>query len=368
MDTGKYCHLTIQPYLTEQRIFKEARALRDYCPETVIIAPGDGAESFRNGIRVVTYYAKSPLLRIIKSYYLALKMRTRVYHLHDPELLILGWCFRLFTSAAIIYDAHRPTFHYFMWRYGPGGFTTRFKATVLKFIEILGIVFIDGLIMASPRSKKGIGRFCQRKIFIPNFPETALVEAQPNNKGKFALVYRWVIEKQVDLELILESFFQVLLVQPDVRLILAGPKSSHLNSGLISRLRELRIESSTTFANLDDWFEQCGKNNIGLAVPNDDDYYRRGEQPEIYEFLAHGVPVICGRTPFTEAIVGDRETGLVLKILNPLNISEAVLKLFADNEKFHESRENARRLAAHEFSWSKQVNRLNQFYRSIFNR
>jgi len=177
-----------------------------------------------------------------------------------------------------------------------------------------------------------------------------------------------VIEKQVDLELILESFFQVLLVQPDVRLILAGPKSSHLNSGLVSRLRELRIESSTTFANLDDWFEQCGKNNIGLAVPNDDDYYRRGEQPEIYEFLAHGVPVICGRTPFTEAIVGDRETGLVLKILNPLNISEAVLKLFADNEKFHESRENARRLAAHEFSWSKQVNRLNQFYRSIFNR
>ncbi|MBC8403388.1 MAG: glycosyltransferase [Candidatus Marinimicrobia bacterium] len=367
MKPDNYCHLTIQSHPAEERIVKEARILRATCSQ-IIIAPGDGGEIVQDGVRIVNYRYRSPLMSVFTSYYLALKMRARVYHLHDPELLILGWCFRLITSGAVIYDAHRPTFHYFLWKFGPAGVLLRLKAALLKLIETIGVIFIDGLIMAAPLSKKGIGRFCHRKIVIRDFPEIESTKIQyPLSPGK-VLIYRALMEKPADLNLILETFLQVHLVLPDTRLVLACPVPDGFDPVLVGRLHEIKLEQQVIVADKTGWKQLCRQNTIGLATPNSNEYFQRSEQSEIYEYLALGIPVICGRTAFTEKIVAEKETGIVLKNLTPLNISETVIKLFSDERLSSQMSINARHIYKNDCRWEKNVVELNDFFSGMFPR
>lgn len=360
---ANYCHLTVAVGPLAPRLLREAQALRTERTPVIIIAPETGTCDVPAGINLVTYRRHVLLLRVFVAYFWALRWRAQVYHLHDPELLILGWCFRLFIKAAVIYDAQRPTFHYFLWKYGPSTFFLRHKAAVLKLIEIVGVIFIDGLIVAAPRSLQGIGRFCPRRIVLNDFAPAGPPAVAPQPEP--VLIYRGLCAAPVKLNLILEAFFQLCLETP-VRLVLAGTVPAEQIPALERELRELRLTENVIRAGDEDWHDYCGAATVGLATPNDDDFFRRGEQPEIYEYLAAGIPVVAGRTPFTEAAVAERETGLVLKTLTPLNIKSAVLRLLADPAARRRMGANGRRLSAGEYSWDRAAERLVAFYQGLF--
>ncbi len=367
MKSPNHCHLTIQTYIAGGRIVKEARELA-VSGTQIIIAPGDGGTINQAGIRIVSYRYKPPLMRVFACYLIALKLRARVYHLHDPELLILGWCFRLFTSAAVIYDAHRPTFHYFLWKFGPTNTKLRFKASILKLIEMIGVIFIDGLIVAAPQSLKGIGRFCPRKIIVRDYPDVVQPEERSYSGSAGNLIYRGLIEKRADLNLILETFFQVQLTLPETTLILASPVPDGFDPVLIGRLKEIKLVDQVIIADKTAWKHSSTQWSIGLATPNRDDFFQRSEQPEIYEYLTNGIPVICGRSRFTEQIVAENETGIVMEKLDPLKLSETTIKLFSDKRLLTQMSKNARQLNNQRFSWNANGIELNKFIDSMFPR
>lgn len=365
MKKQNFCHLLISTGGLENRVFREVEALSQCNIEQTVIMPEGGNPWKSDNYHIITYQSASRLGRIIKCYLLALKMRARVYHLHDPELLILGWCIRLFTSAAIIYDAHRPTFHYFLWKFGSQNLYTRFKAAALKLIEVIGVIFIDGLIVAAPQTMKNIGRFCARKIEVFDYPELR-VSTGNNRNNDYNLIHRGIIGKKADLDLLLEVYFQLRQEVSDARLII----SSRFEEDLLPEAKKIAVEMSLEnivfCSNESEWRSWAGENAIGLSLTTENDFFQRSQQPEILEFMAMGLPVVCGLTPFTEAVVADGETGLIYREYHPLPISETIFLLWRDKQVFRELGKNGLIDVERKFNWSLMSGCLCNFYRQVY--
>ncbi|MFH1851116.1 MAG: glycosyltransferase [Candidatus Neomarinimicrobiota bacterium] len=352
--------------MPNRRTLQEALALSDCCENQTIIMPGDGLPDVPAGIKIVTYRQHWRLARIIKCYYLAFKSRARIYHLHDPELLILGWCIRLFTNAAIIYDAHRPTFHYFLWKFNTDSLLARFKAGVLKIIEIIGVIFIDGLIVAAPRSLAGIGRFCRRKVWIGDYPGEITVSSDALPDSLPIIIYGGELSHPADVNCILQAFFQVRLELPQAVLVLTGHFSKDFLPILRVTIQDMLLEEAVILAGPAGWSAYADTAVIGLATPNENEYFQRGRQPEILEFLARGIPVICGRSPFTEELVAEGETGIVLPDLVPLRVSETILSLYRQPALRAEMGCNGRRLITAKYGRDELKEKICKFYHSLF--
>ncbi len=314
-------------------------------------------------IKIIHCGKAGRLVSVISSYYQALKLRARVYHLHDPELLILGWCFRMFTSAAIIYDAHRPTYHYFLWKFGARNFITRFKAAVLKLVEIIGVIFIDGLIVAAPQSLKNIGRFSPQKVLINNYPRLPVKTVTGSNGHN--LLFRGSLCNREEMNLLLEVFFQLKLQYANVSLLIAGVVEDDLIPLFEKQVVEMSLENIVRVDQNTDWEQWFGSGSVGLSITTDNDYYQRSQQPEVLEYMARGIPVVCGRTPFTEEVVADNDTGLIYRKAAPLEISENVIILWSDKNQRREMGARGMTVVSMQYNWSIMAGRLCNFYRRI---
>ncbi|MBV8222355.1 MAG: glycosyltransferase, partial [Candidatus Eremiobacteraeota bacterium] len=111
----RIAHLTTVHQPLDARIFhKEAKALRQHGYDVSVIA--QGTRSFtRDGIRIIPIRpSTSRVGRVTLTAYSMLAASLRVdadiYHLHDPELIPLGFLLRL-RGKAVIYDAHEDLPH-----------------------------------------------------------------------------------------------------------------------------------------------------------------------------------------------------------------------------------------------------------------
>ncbi|HLP49036.1 MAG TPA: glycosyltransferase, partial [Candidatus Kapabacteria bacterium] len=98
----KVCHLTSVHPTRDIRIFeKECKSLAAHGYEVVLIAKNKEAET-QDDIKIIPFPVfKNRLLRVFFSpfrmFFLARRQKARIYHFHDPELLITGLLLRLFT-------------------------------------------------------------------------------------------------------------------------------------------------------------------------------------------------------------------------------------------------------------------------------
>jgi hypothetical protein len=109
----KVCHLTSVHLAYDIRVFyKECKSLAKAGYEVVLIArhkkdkPGTV-----DGVQIIPFPPfKNRLFRMLlaplRMFFLAVKQKAKLYHFHDPELIITGLLLRLFTRAKVVCDIH----------------------------------------------------------------------------------------------------------------------------------------------------------------------------------------------------------------------------------------------------------------------
>jgi hypothetical protein len=106
----KICHLTTVHPPFDTRIFhKEAKSLAKAGYLVTLIAKHDKEETI-DGVKILPL--KTPRNRIVRMtktllecYRKAVKVDADLYHLHDPELIIVGWLLER-RGKKVIYDVH----------------------------------------------------------------------------------------------------------------------------------------------------------------------------------------------------------------------------------------------------------------------
>ena len=106
----KVCHLTsVHPPFDIRIFYKECISLANNGFDVTLIAPRIESTE-RMGVKIIPIHLpknrfKRMLFVTFKMFQLAIKQKAKVYHFHDPELMLCGILLRL-SGKKVIFDIH----------------------------------------------------------------------------------------------------------------------------------------------------------------------------------------------------------------------------------------------------------------------
>jgi hypothetical protein len=152
----KVAHLsTVHPAVDTRISTKECATLGAAGYDVVLVCPhAAGGPEVVNGVRVVPIPVRgSRVGRLAFSMWdvfrAALRLRARVYHFHDPELLLVGFLLRL-TGAAVVYDVHEDVPRQILVKAWIPSPLRRVVSVVAEAAEWLFARAMSGIVAATP--------------------------------------------------------------------------------------------------------------------------------------------------------------------------------------------------------------------------
>ena len=153
------CHLTTVHPANDVRIYyRECKSIADKLNLRVVLVAHGKLPSSRNLFCLdLGRLPKSRLIRLIRSQLLGFRtictIKAPIWHLHDPELLLVAWWLILIRKK-VIWDAHEDYFMQFSKQVNYRKYIPRFFSGVINvlFIGLLKIIDrkCDGVISATP--------------------------------------------------------------------------------------------------------------------------------------------------------------------------------------------------------------------------
>jgi glycosyltransferase involved in cell wall biosynthesis len=320
---------------------------------------GDGVEVFpvrpgnrRRWLRLLVTTPRCVLL--------ALRLRADVYHLHDPELLVLAWLLRLRTRA-VIYDVHEDLV--------TGVRQKRYLPPVLA--VILGALAGWAERVASAPLRRVIAE----RYYAERFPDaTPVLNHPPESLGRLPcahaptsrrLLYTGTVA--VDRGALLMADALARLPQWSLTVVGRCPPA------LADRLRERAGEERLTLEGRGRHvpFERieavygAGGWFAGLALFPDTPHYREKELTKFFEYMAVGLPVIASDFPAWRRLVEGEGVGLCVDPEDPAALGAALDGLAEDPERARAMSRRGRELARGRYTWQREATRLLALYRDL---
>lgn len=182
-------------------------------------------------------------------------------------------------------------------------------------------------------------------------------------EGKPTLLYAGRLDREKNIELILDAFVHVSASIPEARLLLAGQGSERSRLEALARRScaggrviflgsKPREELPAVYRAADLFIFASQTETQGLAVA---------------EAMACGLPVVAARAPGVDEMIRDGETGVLTKP-DPGEMADAAIRLLLDRKASYIFGVFARRRVIEEFSASRQVERLLALYADLLGR
>lgn len=154
-------------------------------------------------------------------FFKALRNKSDLYQLHDPELLIVGLLLKFF-GKKVIYDIHENYSKQVYIKYYIPKVLKPLISKIIQIIENFSIKKFDGIISATPEIKKKFSGLNNNSILFRNFPDIDLIhntKALKANKKIFTIIYPGALTK---LRGVSDIINLTGLYNGRVKLILAG--------------------------------------------------------------------------------------------------------------------------------------------------
>lgn len=154
MMAERVCHISTAHPAEDIRIFyKECKTLADNGYEVYLVANYD-KETIKDGVHIIPLLQNNSRLYrfFIKGFSamkLALKTQSKIYHFHDPELIIVGLILN-FLGKKVIYDVHEDNAKSIMTREWIKPSLRKFISKSFNIFEKFSIRFFSKIIAARP--------------------------------------------------------------------------------------------------------------------------------------------------------------------------------------------------------------------------
>lgn len=368
----KVCILTTVHPPFDTRIFhKQAKTLVRAGYDVALICRHSRNETV-DGVRILRLPEPNGRLgRIftltLKALRLAIRENADIYHFHDPELIPVGACLKLFRGSKIIYDAHENYEKLMLSKpYIPKP-VRRIAAFLIGTVERLSAKLIDCAIAANDVTKN-LSRYTIARS-VRNYPILSLFSRdieRTRNNNSFNLVYVGALFKDRGITKIVEAMEQVDS-RKEVRLTLCGRYSP---SNYLSDLQNMGGYERTEYIgpiSYEDVPEVLAGADAGIVclqpIPN---YLTASHLPvKLFEYMAAGIPVIASDFPVWREVIESSECGICVDPSNPGEIAQAIEHLFDNREIARNMGENGRKVVFEKYSWENEGKKLLDIYEEL---
>jgi glycosyltransferase involved in cell wall biosynthesis len=366
-------HVTIAHAPHDVRVFEKecvGLAANGYEVHLILPAARDGAYRGVMLHRLPIANSASRIFRVVdrwtKAFRLARRLKARIYHLHDIELIPVGLALKL-TGATIVYDAHEdaPVEAHSLNRRNP--LWGHFLAFVWRCFLVVARRAFDGFVAATPHIADAL--HAPNTVVVRNFPRLDLFaaaskRAPPYGSRAASVIYVGTISEIRGLQQMLDA-------------VACLPPSCAIELMMVGRFAGRQAEIA---AHRHPWWDrvvylgelpwervvdtlQCAR--IGLVLLHPTLEYKVSLPVKLFEYMASGIPVIASDFPLWREIVIGAGCGILVDPLDSQAIARAIGQLLVNGEGAAAMGEAGRQAAFARYDWSLEETTLLDFYKLL---
>lgn len=362
----KITHLTSAHPRYDTRIFiKECCSLakEDKYEVNLVVADGLGEER-KNG---VTFYdvgkSKSRFQRIFQTtkrvYETAISLDSDIYHLHDPELMVVGLRLKRI-GKHVIFDAHEDLPKQVLSKHYLTNVVKKILSFVIAKVEMMILKRFDHVVAATPFIRDKFLAHDIDSTDINNFPILdELIDVEPTFKMN-TFCYVGLLYETRGIKEIIKSIEGL-----DVKLIIAG---KFFDKAFEDEIRALGGWKQVEFRGFVDreGIRKILKESIaGFVTLHPTPSYVEAYPVKMFEYMSAGLAVISSDFPLYRGFIEESGCGVCVDPLQVGQIREAVKKLIEDKPKAREMGEFGREAIIQRYNWEKEERKLLAIYEEL---
>ena len=291
-----------------------------------------------------------------------------IVHLHDPELIPLGWWLRLATKSKIIYDSAENYTAYMRQKYFLPAPVRWGLTYIMAAMETLAARLFHAVVTADQgTSNLFIKRRAKKVVTVHNFPilEVFDVAVTPDAEKRYDLVYHGSIPKY-HLEAALQIATELQRRGCSARWLFVG--ACHDLDWILAQLRNQGLEGNFTFrgrVHHDQVAPLVAQARIGFIPLPDLPKFHQNIPMKLFEFMTLRMPVVLTDLPPSRPFVGDGECAVMVPPDDPVAFADAIEGLLNDHASRKRMGEAGRQRVEATWNWSAESQKLLDLYDAL---
>jgi glycosyltransferase involved in cell wall biosynthesis len=360
----KICHLTSAHPRADTRIFvKMCRSLAAHGHAvTLIVADGKG-DAVCDSVTIRDAGAsRGRLDRILNAparvFRLAASLDADIYHLHDPELLPIG--FRLKRHGRrIIFDSHEDVSKQMLGKHYLNKPLLWLIAQAFAVYEKWICRRLAGVVAATPFIRDKFLAINPNTVDINNFPLlTELVSDMPWSNKRLEVCYVGGFAENRGIKQVVNAMG---LVQAGVRLNLAGQFDEPAVEEAVKADAGWQKVNELGFLGREQVRDVLVRSMAGLVTLHPVIHYLDALPVKMFEYMSAGIPVIASDFPLWREIIDGSNCGLLVDPLDPAQIARAIDYLATHPDEARRMGENGRKAVEERYNWPAEEKKLLAF-------
>ena len=355
------CHISTVHDLWDVRVFfKECLSLSRIYKVHLVIQSRERKE--KQGVEIIplkTYPNRfirilfAPWPALIK----ALRTKSRLFHLHDPELLVIAPILRCF-GKIVIFDKHENVDGQILSKHWLGPFWLR-KVVSKSYlmIEYLLLFFCQRVVIVIPEMNRPAIR--KKTILVRNYASAELFgNIEIPKHDRFSVIYVGGLTKiRGALQMI--KAFELSGVEGD--LYLAGKWESKAFEKECKGLIKKSSIHDLGFLEINEVYSHLAQCHVGLCLLHPVQNFIRSIPVKVFEYYFSSQEVILSDFSYWKILFGERA-----KYVNPLNEDEITKAIQDLSSKFRdEELSDHSSWARQNYSWESEFEKLSTSYSEL---
>ncbi len=361
----KVCHVTSVHRRYDGRIFqKECTSLaKKY--DVSLLCVDDKEDEIVNNVKIfhqnIVYKGKFDRIFHSSNKLLerVLEINADVYHLHDPELMLLGKKL-IKKGKLVIFDSHEDYPGVIISKTWIPKLLRKVITWLYKGFEKRTLRKFNAVITATPHVQERLVKINKNTFMVTNFP--ILYDVKKESFDNY-LCFAGGLTPQWSHKEIIESLKDI-----NTKYKIAGKKDEKYFQ-VLENLDNYKKVEYLGFLNKDEVQELYAHASIGMAICKESANvnWHQGNlaNTKLFEYMAAGVPVICSDFVLWKKIVEEDNCGIAVDINNIDEINAAIKKLIGNKKLLQEMSKNGIKAAKEKYNWNSQEKQLYKVYNCV---
>jgi glycosyltransferase involved in cell wall biosynthesis len=371
----KVCHLsTVHPRYDGRIFHKECISLvNNNFQVCLLVADGLGHE-MKSGIEILDIgKSKNRFDRIIfkpiRIFHLSLQQKAKIYHFHDPELMIIGLFLKLLNKR-VIFDIHENVALSIITKtWIKRVFRTTFSR-LYRFFEKIIICFFDLLILAEDSYLNYYPN--KNSIVIHNFPvvnEIKILHKSFNKESVVKFIYVGLINENRGIFESIEIFERILSKGLNCRYDILGKfDTKELEDKIIKIISDSGLDNNIIIHGQlmqKEVKEYLKHAHFGFSllfpIPN----YKESLPTKIFEYMQFGIPVIASNLEIYKPYIINQNTGICVDLTDINSIIKDFFQMIENPNTFISMSKNGIDVISKKYNWNIEEEVLLKAYNNL---